>query len=408
MKKKSQSYNTHLTLDDRKAIQKGIENNATKTAIALLIGKDNSTVGKEIKSHRLFYPHRFLSFNKSSVSHDSCKYRDRSPGACNGCQFYKTCKKTRYFYDALKAQTQYEHTLVTTREGIMLCEDQVRRIGKLIAPLIEQGQSIAQIYVTHSQELRVSEKTLYHYIDQGVFRDYGILNLSLKEKVNRKPRATKHKQRKSPANYTGHTYKDYQELIASGHDFLTVEMDTLYNNPKGPFLQTLILSDCMLMIGFLHTSKTAQSMASTLDTLQDALGTTRYKKIFGLLLADRGTEFETHSLFEFDKNGERRSLIYYCDPMCPHQKPHVENNHNYVRDILPNSFDLLNLSQKDIDKIFLHINNTPRLSKGKRTPIEILEFLYKEDYEALMKAFKLYKLHPDEVKLTPQLLKSKQ
>ncbi len=38
---------THLSLEDRKIIEKGISNGSTKTAIAKTIGKDNSTVGKE-------------------------------------------------------------------------------------------------------------------------------------------------------------------------------------------------------------------------------------------------------------------------------------------------------------------------------------------------------------------------
>ena len=43
---------THLTLEDRKIIQKGIENGSTKTSIANTLGKDNSTIGKEITLHR--------------------------------------------------------------------------------------------------------------------------------------------------------------------------------------------------------------------------------------------------------------------------------------------------------------------------------------------------------------------
>lgn len=43
---------THLNLEDRRIIETGIRNGSTKTAIATTIGKDNSTVGKEIKLHR--------------------------------------------------------------------------------------------------------------------------------------------------------------------------------------------------------------------------------------------------------------------------------------------------------------------------------------------------------------------
>ena len=42
----------HLTVQKRIIIEKGIENGSTKAAIALTIGKDKSTVGKEIKKHR--------------------------------------------------------------------------------------------------------------------------------------------------------------------------------------------------------------------------------------------------------------------------------------------------------------------------------------------------------------------
>ena len=46
------SDNKHLTLDERRIIEKGINSGATKTSIADTIGKDNSTIGKEIKQHR--------------------------------------------------------------------------------------------------------------------------------------------------------------------------------------------------------------------------------------------------------------------------------------------------------------------------------------------------------------------
>ena len=43
----------HLTLEERRIIQTGISNGSTKTAIGKTLGKDNSTIGKEIKNHRI-------------------------------------------------------------------------------------------------------------------------------------------------------------------------------------------------------------------------------------------------------------------------------------------------------------------------------------------------------------------
>ena len=56
-------------------------------------------------------------------------------------------------------------------------------------------------------------------------------------------------------------------------------------------------------------------------------------KLFSLILTDRGSEFEKVSLFETNSlTGKTRSNIFYCDPQTPSQKPHVENNHNLVRE----------------------------------------------------------------------------
>src|SRR5699024_12529479 len=43
---------SHLTLEERRIILTGITNGSSKSAIARIIGKDKSTVGKEIKLHR--------------------------------------------------------------------------------------------------------------------------------------------------------------------------------------------------------------------------------------------------------------------------------------------------------------------------------------------------------------------
>ena len=43
---------SHFTLEERRVIFTGITKGATKTAIAQTIGKDKSSVGKEIKLHR--------------------------------------------------------------------------------------------------------------------------------------------------------------------------------------------------------------------------------------------------------------------------------------------------------------------------------------------------------------------
>ena len=71
---------SHLSYEDRKIIQTGIENGSTKTSIANTIGKDNSTVGKEIALHRTLKSKCALPLECSVYQH--CKLGRNCTIAC--------------------------------------------------------------------------------------------------------------------------------------------------------------------------------------------------------------------------------------------------------------------------------------------------------------------------------------
>lgn len=172
----------------------------------------------------------------------------------------------------------------------------------------------------------------------GLFKDWDVTNLTLKRKIKRKiTKKQKLKKRKEPANYECRTYTDYLEYKIQNPNIPTTEMDTVYNQQSGPYIQTFIFENTSFMIGILHCNKTADSMSETLNKFQDKLTDEEYKSLFSLLLTDRGTEFCKPQQFEINMDtGEIRSKIFYCDPQQSSQKPHVENNHNFIREILPN------------------------------------------------------------------------
>jgi IS30 family transposase len=363
--------NTHMTLEQRKVIQVGIENGSTKKAIADTIGKDPTTVAKEIRAHRKLKPRN--TFNRpilcalrkeckkkpcvakcADFEEPRCRRRDVSPGACNKCTKFGRCILDRYLYDAETAHAEYRRDLVDFREGINLTTKERDTLAAIIAPLLRQGQSVHQILAAHP-EITQSERTMYNYIESGVFKPFGVDCFSLKEQVGRRKFKEKYKKRKSPACYKGHTYADFLTFRAENPDTMPVEMDTLYNSPSGPYLQTFMFTNVPFMFGFIHAEKTSAAMAGSIDCLQERLGAELFSKLFPLLLTDRGSEFEKIKLFELDKNGDTRLAMFFCDPMQSSQKPHVENNHNYVRDIIPNGYPLDALTQADIDLMFSHI-----------------------------------------------------
>ena len=84
------------------------------------------------------------------------------------------------------------------------------------------------------------------------------------------------------------------------------------------------------------------------------------------------------------------------------QKSRIENNHNYVRDIITNELDISNITQQDLDLVFSHINSTPRELLGGKTPYEIFTFIYGKE---LANKLNIQKIAKDEVTTTPRLLK---
>lgn len=409
--------NSHLTLEDRKKIQEGLEKGLSRTEIAKNINKDISTVAKEIKNKRKLKPRNPFNnpitctkFKECRICHGKCSEyeeikctrRDRKVGVCNLCPDISKCRLDKYFYYAKQAHESYLYTLKDSREGVNLNTTEMLEIVDIIKPLLKQGQSIYQILKNHP-EIKMCSKTLYMYIESGIFQDYGINNFSLRRQVAMRKRK-KLKKRKEPVNYEGRRYKDYLEFVKENPIIPTTQMDTVYNQQDGPYIQTFIFQNTGLMMGFLHTEKTSESMASTLDNLQETLKDD-YQKLFSLLLTDRGSEFEKYELFEVNaETGEIRSNIFYCDPQTPSQKPHVENNHNYVRDIIPNGKSLKNLTQEDLNLMFSHINSTPRKVLNGKTPYEAFEFLYGNE---ILEKLNIRKIAKDMVTLQPYLLKIK-
>ena len=103
---------SHLTLEERRIILTGISNGSTKSAIAKTIGKDRSTVAKEIRLHRTLshkckMPLECNHYRKCvhgrqctpdcpEYSPFRCSRRDRSPGACNGCSSWSRCRFNKF------------------------------------------------------------------------------------------------------------------------------------------------------------------------------------------------------------------------------------------------------------------------------------------------------------------------
>lgn len=426
---KTQNSFSHLTLEERRIILAGITNGSTKTAIAQTIGKDKSTVGKEIRLHRtLTYkckmPLECNHYKKCvygrqctpdcpEYSPFHCSRRDRSPGACNGCSDWSRCRFDKYQYSPEEAHRDYRTTLTDSREGVNLTVQEAKQMAAVIAPLLKQGQSPYQI-VTNHPELGISEKTLYNYIENGVFHEIaGITVMDLRRQVSRrlpKKKAKTYKKRTDRKYLQGRTYKDYQSYLSEHPEVFVAQMDTVYNDEtNGPFLQTFKFVRAGIILALYRDEKTAASMKEGIDILESILGEEVFHKYVHVLLTDRGAEFSAAEAMETSSDGTRRTRVFYCDPMRSGQKGTLENKHIELRYILPKGTELRGLGltgQSELNLVLSHINSSPCELLGNKSPLELTEFMYQDLYGKLL-AFGVHPIEKDRIIFKPYLLKQR-
>lgn len=421
----SNNKNLHLTVQERIIIEKGIENGSTKAAIALTIGKDKSTVGKEIKKHRELVhksSYKINCANMKNCSHNhvcdncadfkpfTCNRRDRSPGACNGCSKYTYCRYDKYRYKADFSHKKYREDLVDSRTGINMSYEECKAMADIIVPLIKAGHSPYHI-VTNHPELNISEKTLYNYIENGNFREFGLLDIDLRIKTKRKitkKASNKYKKREDKKYLNGRTYDDFINYTAENKNLSVVEMDTVYNNGStGPFMQTFKFLDYSFMFIVYQEEKTAKSMVEGVDLLEKILGEDLFSEEVAIIKTDRGSEFCDAEGFEKEENESRRTRIFYCDPMASGQKGSLENNHKEIRYICPKENDLKDLglnSQEKANLIVSHINSQSKEHLKGKSPLEVMEFMNPALYQKF-KDFGIERINKDNIVLKPYLLK---
>lgn len=426
----------HLSREERYEIQRGLREKRTFVEIALMIGCSPDTISKEIRNHRYKKP-----FDSKRVIPNRCKYRDscrkrdickkkkghkcripcrqctscnklcpdfvdypcpvetKPPYVCNACHKSASCFFTKYLYNADYAQREYEEKLHRSREGIDLTKDELIALDELVSPLIKKGQPIAHIMESHREEIPCSERTLYTYIGKGYLT---ARNVDMRRTVRYKKRHRKVEVKVSPRKKADHHYRDYQRMLLNEPETRVVEMDTVEGVKGGKVQQTFFWKKEKLMLSFLLDNKDMAGTVGTLDYLEERLGRELFAELFPVILTDNGTEFADPDLFEYGKDGNRRTRLYYCEPRRSDQKGALEKNHEYIRYVLPkgSSFDWL--TQEKVLLMINHINSTARPGlKGKR-PIDLALQNFGMD---VIEKLGLAVISPDDVNLTPSLLK---
>lgn len=427
----------YLTYEERLEIEGGLKNALSFGAIAKLIGKDRTTIAKEVKKHSFERKSGYSGWAYNACKHRSnckvkyicgkaicrrpstiycklcnycndfcpeyeeevCSCNYKPPYVCNGCTQLHKCTLKKSVYDAEDAHLAFSQNISESRSGILSNEAELARLNSIISPLVRKGQSIHQIYATYVDKLMCSEKTIYNYIDACLF---DVRNIDLPRKVKYRPRYKKPEFKVDKGCRIGRNYEDFQTFIEKHPDISAVQMDSVIGSRGGKVLLTIHFVEISFMLAFLRDANTSQSVIDIFRNIRKIIGKENFLKLFPVILTDNGSEFSNPKALEYGPDGLLQTRIFYCDPSSPHQKGAIEVNHELIRRILPKGTSFDSLTQENIALVMNHVNSYKRKKLNNLSPYQTFSFYYGEE---LLKLFGCSPVAAEDIILKPKLLK---
>ena len=383
------------------------------TEIARILGRDKSTIRKEIKKYSSFVGmarkcgncldkdncrEKFLcDIISNRIRCSSCKNCSFAPKicpsykttvdcellkknhhVCNGCKFIYKCKKVKIKYIANSAIKKHKLVQKVSRKDLKF-DSFPKEFRDYISSRVKLGHSPEVILNTLPEKFgcfNISIPTLYDYIDKGLL---DCCNLDLRNKVSRIRYGTSTVKRNTVRSHqlNGRSIEDLDKLIKEITPLGYFEMDCVEGIEDGSFLLTLLIPKFSLLLAFKIDNKTQEEVKNKLDELEDRLDCYFYV-MFNQGVTDNGSEFlnfdylET-SIHSTENNYKKRLSIYYAHAYCSTDKAFVENGHIILRWLLRKGYDITLLSDDDILDIINRLNNYPRKKLGFKTPLQALE-----------------------------------
>lgn len=307
----------HLTRSERDQIAELKAQGLGPTAIGVAIGRDKSTISREL----------------SRNSHADGTYR---PVFAEGSYRFRRQR------DAILEKDERLRRFVLDR----LVENWT---PEQIAGWLRRGVEIGL--------QSVSTETIYAFIFRAKQRAEKLWRYLTRRKASRGRRA-----RRSKDKITGKTHISQRSEAANmrqepGH----WEGDLVICRHNRPLLVLHERKTRLTIMTRLASKSASETITAITDILTRLDPTMRRSVTF-----DNGTEFAKHSLLK----DALSVATYFCDAYASWQKGGIENANGRIRRWLPRKTELDDLSDEDIQDIAMTLNLTPRKCLGFRSPAE--------------------------------------
>lgn len=218
----------------------------------------------------------------------------------------------------------------------------------------------------------ISVRTLYRYIDKGIFLKLTNKDLPVKGKRKKHNKRVRVQKRAS----AGESIENRPDEVKDREIFGHWEMDTV----KG---KQGVTKSCMLVLTERKTrdeiivklpDQKAASVVEAIDRLERKWGD-MFTKVFRSITVDNGVEFSDYEGLERSvlHEGEKRTFAFYCHPYSSWERGSNENNNRLIRRHIPKGEDFDEKQDRDIEYIENWINNYPRGIFGFKTSAKLFE-----------------------------------
>ncbi len=331
----------HIIYAEREIIERQLDLNQSKRKIAELLGRDLSTIKREIKR-------------------GSVKQKKRNPYQSKKIDSPETIEYYKYYADYAQKVYEQNRSKCGAKCKFVECKDFVHYAEQKMK--IEKQSPDAIVGEAKEKKLFpniVSTQTLYNWIALGLL---SVKSIDLLQKVSRKPRKNKKTERKK---VLGKSISERPEVINQVLRFGDWEGDSIVGKNGKSSALTFVERLTGQALVLKTEAKTAAATVNTLRKLKEN-DPTLFAQMFKSITVDNGAEFSASKDLE-----ELGIEIYYAHPYSAWERGKNEHFNGLIRRFIPKGKDISILSQDDLNRFANYINTMPRKKLNYKTPNEL-------------------------------------
>jgi transposase, IS30 family len=284
---------------------------------------------------------------------------------------YEPLYVTEMAYKADMAQMRHDERAANKGRGLKIGNDQ--KLADYIERKIKDEKWSPDAIIGRIRaegmpfKTAICTKTVYNYIDKGIFREVTNKNLWVKKDGGKK-RDYKKIRKVALNNRDGRSIterpREADERSEQGH----WEIDLVVGKQgTKPVVLTLVERKTRKSLYVLVRNKTQREVIRAVSRARKRVGGD-FSEVFKTITADNGSEFLDSGAIK-EAAGCRE--VYYAHPYSSWERGSNENGNRILRRFIPKGTDIGRLTEKELQRIEDWVNNYPRKIHGYKTANEM-------------------------------------